>query len=142
MQSAEGFRASTMRDKTVIKAIEQYWDPEKCKDSSVTNKEVLLYYKLFQAYHSMLLSLLNSLSPAMLMSPWRNRCIIQKLNYANLFRIPYGVWAIRFVLYIDLCSPPPCLPQGVLSHFMYIGFLDCRGNCLKVIPRCFSMAQL
>lgn len=142
MQPLEGFWASTICGKAVIKAIEQYWDPEKCKDSSITNKKVLLYYKLFPAYHSTLLRLLDSLSSAMLVSPWRNCCAIQKLSYPNLFRVPYSVWAIRFVLYIDLSSPPSCSPWGLFSHFMYTGFLDGRGNCLKVTPRCFSMAQL
>jgi len=141
VQPAEGFRASTMRDKAVTKATEQYWDLEKSKDSSVTNEEVLFYYKLFPAYHSTLLSLLNSLSSATLISPWRNCCIIQKLNYTNLFTVPYNVWAIRLGLYIDF-SPPPCPPQGLLSHFMYIGFLDHVENCPKVIPRCSNMAQL
>lgn len=111
-------RASTMHDEAVTKAIEQYWKLEKCKDSSVNNEEDLFYYELFPAYHSMLLSLLNSLPSAMLISPWRNCRIIQKLNCANLFRVPYDVWAIRLVMYIDLSSPPPCPPQGLVSHFM------------------------
>lgn len=58
-----------MRDKAVIKAVEQYQDLEKCKDSSINIEEVLFYYKLFPAYHSTVLSLLNSLSSATLVSP-------------------------------------------------------------------------
>lgn len=63
----------------------------------------------------------------MLISPSKNCWVNQKLNYTKVFRAPDEVWAIRFVLHIDLPFPPPCLLAGLLSPFMHMDHLSAGG---------------